>query len=134
MFAIAVTFQGDVMPNAELVDSYDRSVLRFVSASIGSAPLPCDAFPAGGTQGLVMCALGDASGPFTVTMRFTAIAPTTPGRNAALPETPTLGCRLPLHGRRCERPRCRGRLTQRLRPTTSRKQRSRRVGHECSIR
>lgn len=28
-----------------------------------------------------MCALGDASGPFTVTMRFTAISTTTPGRS-----------------------------------------------------
>ena len=49
VFDIAVTFQGDVMPNVELVDSYDRSVLRFVSASIGSAPLACEAFAAGGT-------------------------------------------------------------------------------------
>ena len=38
-------------------------------------------------------------------------------RGAALPQTPTLGRRLPMHGGRCSHLRYRGRLTQRLRPT-----------------
>ena len=41
-------------------------------------------------------------------------------RNEALPlpQTPTLGRRLPMHGGRCSHLRYRGRSTQRLRPTT----------------
>ena len=40
-------------------------------------------------------------------------------RGVALPQTPTLGRRLPMHGGRCSHLRYRGRLTQRLRPTGS---------------
>ena len=38
-------------------------------------------------------------------------------RGAALPQTPTLGRCLPMHGGRCSHLRYRGRLTQRLLPT-----------------
>ena len=68
------------------IDTYDRRVLQFVSASVGNASLACLAAPGIGSQGLVMCELGDASGPFTVTLHFVAIAPTTPDRTIDVAE------------------------------------------------
>ena len=50
-------------------------------------------------------------------------------RGAALPQTPTLGRRLPMHGGRCSHLRYRGRLTQRLRPTPGRSLCARRRHH-----
>ena len=80
-FDIAVTFDGGPLRNVELVDVYEHDVLEFDGVYIGSTPLDCTVFAGipDAAHSTVGCALGDATGPFTVQARFTAVAPTVPG-------------------------------------------------------
>ena len=80
-FDIDVTFDGGPLRNIELVDVFEHDVLVFDGIYVGSTALDCQVLsgvPDGG-HSTVACALGDASGPFTVQARFTAFAGTVPG-------------------------------------------------------
>ena len=79
VFEVAVTFEGSVLPNTELIDVYDRAFIEFVSASVEGVPLSCDVFDSG-ANGMVACTLGDASGPFTVQLTYVAVQATVPDR------------------------------------------------------
>ena len=79
VFEVAVTFEGGVLPNAELIDVYERAFVEFVAASVAGVPLSCDVFEVG-PDGMVACALGDAGGPFTVQLTYVAVQATVPDR------------------------------------------------------
>jgi len=80
-FDIGVTFTGGPLRNVEFVDVFEHGVLGFEGVYVGSTALDCQVFAGIPDSGhsTVACDLGDASGPFTVQARFSALAGMLPG-------------------------------------------------------
>ena len=80
-FDVAVTFSGGELRTVELIDVFEHDVLALEGASALGTPLTCQVLAnvPDSSYSTAVCALGDASGPFTVQLRFTALSATVPG-------------------------------------------------------